>query len=113
MARKSTDIVAFTLRLREDLRRKLERAADKAERSLNIEIVERLEASFTAEERARDQKQMMAKLDETAARLQSNFDNLMKKEEEIAARLNEMKETAKVNYAEWQKTFLRQQKEGK
>jgi hypothetical protein len=112
MARKSTDIVPLTLRLREDLRRKLERAADKAERSLNIEIVERLEASFTNEEKARDQKQMMAKLDETAARLQSSYDNIMKKEEELAARLNGIEETAKVNYAQWFR-FLQRTEEKK
>src|ERR1051325_3920382 len=44
--RKKTATVNFTLRLREDLRRRLEAAAKKEERSLNEEIVRRLEESF-------------------------------------------------------------------
>jgi hypothetical protein len=93
MARKPTEIVNFTLRLREDLRKRLERAADKAERSLNIEIVERLEASFAADDKARDQKQMMAKLDEIEDRVTEQI--------------------AKINYAEWFQEFMRRAKEGK
>jgi hypothetical protein len=45
-SRKSTDLANFTLRLREDLRRRLERDAKKGDRSLNAEIVERLERSY-------------------------------------------------------------------
>jgi len=50
MVRKPTAIVTLTLRLREDLRRKIEREAAKREHSLNIEIVERLEASFVGDQ---------------------------------------------------------------
>jgi predicted HicB family RNase H-like nuclease len=46
MARKPTDTVAITLRIREDLRRRLERAAEKYDVSLNAEMEKRLEASF-------------------------------------------------------------------
>jgi hypothetical protein len=46
MARKPTDEVQLKLRFGEVLRRKLERAAEQAERSLNAEIVYRLERSF-------------------------------------------------------------------
>jgi DNA-binding transcriptional regulator GbsR (MarR family) len=49
-ARKLTDTVQLKLRIREELRRKLERAAIKREVSLNTEMVERLEASFKAAE---------------------------------------------------------------
>jgi hypothetical protein len=49
MARKPTDTVALTLRIREVLRRRLQREADKDDVSLNWEISRRLEASFEAE----------------------------------------------------------------
>jgi uncharacterized protein (DUF1778 family) len=48
--RKKTDIVPLMLRLREDLRKRIEDAADIKETSLNGEIVQRLEASFEQEE---------------------------------------------------------------
>jgi hypothetical protein len=55
--RKRTDIVALKLRLREALRKRLEVAAKGQERSLNSEIVARLEQSFDREglTRIRDQ----------------------------------------------------------
>jgi hypothetical protein len=46
MARKPTEVVAVTLRIREDLRRRLERAAKKDGISLNAEMERRLEDSF-------------------------------------------------------------------
>jgi hypothetical protein len=45
-ARKPTAIVQLKVRLREDLRRRLEREAERREDSLNNEIVRRLESSF-------------------------------------------------------------------
>jgi hypothetical protein len=45
--RKPTDIVQLKLRLREDLRRKLEREAARKKHSLNTEMVERLNESFS------------------------------------------------------------------
>jgi hypothetical protein len=44
--RKKTDIVQFKLRIREVLRKRLETVAKNEERSLNSEIVDRLEQSF-------------------------------------------------------------------
>jgi hypothetical protein len=49
MARKSTETVALTLRIREELRRKLERAAERNDVSLNNEMASRLEQSFQKE----------------------------------------------------------------
>jgi Zn-dependent peptidase ImmA (M78 family) len=48
--RKSTDITQPKLRLREELRRKLERAAERLNVSLNAEMVRRLEQSFVRDE---------------------------------------------------------------
>jgi hypothetical protein len=46
MPRKPSDIVAPNLRIREDLRRRLEQAAQKRGVSLNFEMTERLKASL-------------------------------------------------------------------
>ena len=49
MARKPADIVQPSLRIREDLRRRLEQAAKKRGVSLNIEMTTRLKESFDRE----------------------------------------------------------------
>jgi hypothetical protein len=46
MARKPSDIVAPNLRIREDLRRRLEKAAEKNRVSINREMINRLTDSF-------------------------------------------------------------------
>jgi hypothetical protein len=51
MARKAADVVNITLRLRETLRKRLERASERSERPLNGEIVARLEQSFETEDK--------------------------------------------------------------
>jgi signal recognition particle GTPase len=50
MARKPSDTVQLKLRFDEKLRRKLEQSALKNKQSMNAEIVERLEKSFTSSE---------------------------------------------------------------
>jgi hypothetical protein len=50
MARKPTDYVQFKLRIRESLRRKIEREALKAAHSANAEAVKRIEYTFAEEE---------------------------------------------------------------
>lgn len=49
MARKPSDIVQPNLRIREELRRRLERAATKNRVSLNVEMTRRLERSLDQE----------------------------------------------------------------
>jgi hypothetical protein len=57
LARKPTDFIPFKLRIREALRRRLEREAEKKKISTNAEAVERLEWSFFREyEDSRDTK---------------------------------------------------------
>jgi hypothetical protein len=53
--RKKTDVVQLKLRLVEDLRKRLEIAAESEKRSLNSEIIARLEESFHRAERASDE----------------------------------------------------------
>jgi hypothetical protein len=52
MARKPTDTVPLMLRLPENLRRRIEHSAKKQQRSLNAEIIHRLEESFTRQDQA-------------------------------------------------------------
>jgi predicted transcriptional regulator len=46
MARKPSDVIQIKIRVREDLRRRLEQAANKADRSINSEMTSRLADSF-------------------------------------------------------------------
>jgi hypothetical protein len=50
VARRLTDLVQVNLRLRESLRRKLERESERRGLSLNAEMTRRLEESFDREE---------------------------------------------------------------
>jgi hypothetical protein len=50
MARALTDKAYFTFRIRENLRRRLEKAAQRSGTSMNIELAARLEASFQNED---------------------------------------------------------------
>jgi hypothetical protein len=50
MARKPTDTVQLNLRFSEALRRRLEREAERNDRSMNAEIIDRLEQSFRVPE---------------------------------------------------------------
>jgi hypothetical protein len=54
MPRKPTDIVQINLRIRERLRARLEREAEKSNDSLNAEMINRLEESFAEEDRLSD-----------------------------------------------------------
>jgi chemotaxis methyl-accepting protein methylase len=49
MPRKPSDIVQYKLRIRESLRRRIEKAAEKNQTSANSEMANRLEASFRQE----------------------------------------------------------------
>ncbi len=60
-AKKPQDIVPLMLRLREALRLRLFKDAEKAAKSLNAEIVDRLEASYAKDERI---EELRARLDE-------------------------------------------------
>lgn len=62
MSRRPTDIVSLQVRMREGLRRKIEKAATANDQSNNSEIVARLEASFDEEEREGDFRAAIATL---------------------------------------------------
>ena len=64
MARKLTDTVKLQVRLFERLRRRLEQAAKHSDRSMNAEIVARLEASFQRE----DEKEMIKRATQEAVK---------------------------------------------
>jgi hypothetical protein len=73
MARKPSDIVQPNLRIREDLRRRLEQAAKKRGVSLNHEMTDRLKASF-------DQEALRA-IDKVASGLEDAWTRYAKGEE--------------------------------
>jgi DNA anti-recombination protein RmuC len=62
MARKPSDVIQIKIRVREDLRRRLEQAANKADRSINSEMASRLADSFN-----------LPKLNEITARLENVY----------------------------------------
>ena len=53
MTKRPTDIVPTMLRIREELRKRIEREAKKRDHSLNAEMVDRLERSFGRDEKSR------------------------------------------------------------
>jgi hypothetical protein len=53
VTKKPTDIVPTMLRIREELRKRIEREAKKRDHSLNAEMVDRLERSFARDEKSR------------------------------------------------------------
>jgi hypothetical protein len=65
--RKPTDVVSFTLRLRESLRVRLEREGDKRGRSLNAEMIERLENSLGPDAPPPDQAQLVKEISAAVA----------------------------------------------
>jgi hypothetical protein len=62
VARKLSETVKLNLRFSEELRRKLERAAERNNQSMNLEIVARLEDSFRKEEIRDIIREEMAKI---------------------------------------------------
>ncbi len=64
--RTETTIVAVKLRIREGLRKRLLREAERADRSLNQELERRLERSFDLEQRLEDKEHMSQYLQATA-----------------------------------------------
>ncbi|WOH47657.1 hypothetical protein [Bradyrhizobium sp. sBnM-33] len=68
MARKPTEYVQLKLRVRESLRRKLERAAEKKAHSANAEAVARIEYTFADEEeweaRAKEMEERRDEIDQ-------------------------------------------------
>jgi hypothetical protein len=85
MARKPTEIVPLMLRLRESLRHRLEQTAKQADRSMNAEIVDRLEKSFSRD----DQKEMIAQA--VRAARQSMIEEVNSRIEEQRSQLEELR----------------------
>jgi hypothetical protein len=78
MAKKSTAIVPTMLRMREDLRKRLEREAKKRDHSLNSEMVERLEKSFSASRDGAILDMLVKQNDVSADLLRKIYDQIAK-----------------------------------
>ena len=73
MSPKPTDIVPIKLRMREALRRKLEREAEKKKISANAEAIQRLEWSFEEEEERAKQEKWLKEQQEGIAEEERQF----------------------------------------
>jgi chromosome segregation ATPase len=111
--RKPQEIVPLMLRLREALRQRLAKDAEKAAKSLNAEIVDRLEASYTKDERIeelRDRLEEMrqeisaseAKFEKDRAHLEEEAANRQQKIEKIRAEIEKIRAEAAANYTSLQ-----------
>jgi hypothetical protein len=97
MPRKSTEIVPIMLRIREDLRRKLEREAKRHRTSLNAEMNMRLEDSFDQAAR-RSNESVAADLETNALRLGALVTRL-ELSEQLAERLAQTNDQEIANLA--------------
>jgi hypothetical protein len=111
-ARKKTDIVQLKLRLREELRRKLEHAATKNDRSLNIEMVERLEASFEQERRSHEVEDIRVALESERQRLSDQIKEMQSALMAQAAALAEEAQITRSGDQELRTTIREVLKEG-
>jgi hypothetical protein len=89
--RKPTDVIQINLRLRESLRRKLERSAAKHRSTLSNEIRIRLEDSFEDRSVKRDFTDLALDIENAWARFSARFLRL-DLEEQLATKLAECKE---------------------
>jgi chromosome segregation ATPase len=96
MARKPADVVNITLRLRETLRNRLERASEKSERPLNGEIVARLEASFETEDKVallkEEQREIRRVLEDSRTKLEQDRAELKQESQRRLAEVEKLKQ---------------------
>jgi hypothetical protein len=67
MVRKPTEVVTLSLRVREELRRRLEAEAKKRRHSLNAEIVRRLASSFIQADQIEEHRRLVDTAAKTVA----------------------------------------------
>lgn len=70
MARKTEELRPVMTRLPEELRRRLERVAWASQRSMNAEIIHRLELSFKEESESKLEARLAARLEEAVKRIE-------------------------------------------
>jgi hypothetical protein len=92
MARKPTEYVQFKLRIRESLRRKIEKAAEKKAQSANAEAVERIEYTFDEEDRwEATAKEMEERQDELNQQAREYYEEQAREKMEHEAALRDSK----------------------
>lgn len=94
--RKTTDTVSFTLRMREELRAVLERAAKEKEVSLNQEIIDRLKMALSARVIEAGQNLVIAQLDV----LSKQIDQIINRLGSTEAKLEKVQELSEGGYEE-------------
>lgn len=73
MARKPTELRPIMTRIPEGLRHRLERVAAKNDRSMNAEIIHRLEQSFEREDRAAEHAELIRQVTQAATVASENL----------------------------------------
>jgi|SRR5262245_8868029 len=91
MARKPTDIATLSLRIREELRRQIEREAKRQDRSLNSEIVRRLENSLSDDKDAESLRAVLG--DRTGGFIRAIMTAIWLVEKQTGKRWHEDRET--------------------
>jgi hypothetical protein len=92
IARKATELVPTMLRIRESLRKRLERAAKSNAVSINQEITTRLERTFTQDEEIEAQTEKMEEREaELREMYREHIEEQARKEADLAAALRDTK----------------------
>ena len=107
MARRPTETVQLNLRFSEALRRKLEREAARTDRSMNAEIIQSLEASFSVPELTAVLMDQFADLQDTSSRkmiesFSSRVGRLEARQESLRELLKKSRGTLNNKPLDWQ-----------
>lgn len=103
-AKKPQELVPLMLRLREVLRQRLAKDAEKAAKSLNAEIVDRLEASYTKDERIEELRARLGEISQRADAAQAEYEKdrnrLFEQVAEARQGIERVRAESNVRYAE-------------
>jgi len=118
MRRKKTDTVQLSkVRMREELRQKLVRDAERGAKTLNSEIVERLEKSYEQDERIKSLQERLQEIrqahEETRAAILHERDRLSEQSAQNMQEITRFREEARRSVQEYNEELKRLQKEVK
>jgi chromosome segregation ATPase len=118
MKRKKTDIVQLSkIRMREELRQKLVRDAERGAKTLNSEIVERLEKSYEKDERIKALQERLQEIrqahEETRAAILQDRDRLFEESAQYGQDIIRFREEARRSIQEYNEELKGLEKEVK
>jgi hypothetical protein len=118
MKRKKTDTVQLSkIRMREELRQKLVRDAERGAKTLNSEIVERLEKSYEQDERIKALQERLQEMRQDHEKARAEFlqdrDRLSEESAQRTQEVNRFREEARRSFQEWNEELKGLEKEAK